>query len=151
MLETDCLLVWGFDGKSGLHWHPTVVSRVSKGNVFPYSLGTEGFLGDLIMDSLLFPEDETKMLEPGWRLVFFQVQQEKDLKFQALGKALMVSEFPSNELLKNKTENNLSHLMDSITYFYLMLGIINMMMTYKMESKDHLLESMSVFEWGKGG
>lgn len=103
------------------------------------------------MDSLLFPEDETKMLEPGWRLVFFQVQQEKDLKFQALGKALMVSEFPSNELLKNKTENNLSHLMDSITYFYLMLGIINMMMTYKMESKDHLLESMSVFEWGKGG
>lgn len=59
------------------------------------------------MDSLLFPKEETKMLEWAGRLVFFQMQEGKDLKFQVLGNALRALEFPSNKFFKNKTENNL--------------------------------------------
>ena len=59
------------------------------------------------MDSLLFPKEETKMLEWAGRLVFFQMQEGKDLKFQVLGNALRALEFPSNKFFKNKTENTL--------------------------------------------
>ena len=47
------------------------------------------------------------MLEWAGRLVFFQMQEGKDLKFQVLGNALRALEFPSNKFFKNKTENNL--------------------------------------------
>lgn len=35
MPERDCLLVWGFDGKSWLYWHSTVVSQSFQGRCFP--------------------------------------------------------------------------------------------------------------------
>lgn len=68
------------------------------------------------------------------RLVFFQMQEEKDLKFQVLGNALRALEFPSNKFFKNKAENNLYYLMDKRHLFllciYCTLVFILMMMTY---------------------
>lgn len=89
-----------------------------------------------------------------------------NLKFQVLGNALRTSEFPFNKLFKNKTENNLSYLMDSISlfllYIYCMLAIINMMRTYMTDSgrspsgkceciwvrKGRLLVQGTIPKWG---
>lgn len=61
------------------------------------------------------------MLEWVGRLVFFQMQEEKDLKFQVLGNALRALECPSNKFFNNKAENNLDYLMDSVTCFHYVL------------------------------
>lgn len=68
--------------------------RVSKGDVSPYSLGTEWSLEVFTMDSLLSPEGETKMLELGERLVFFQMQQEnKNLEPQVPSSGKCIEDF----------------------------------------------------------
>lgn len=153
------------DAREGLFtslrfWWKVLVVWVPKNGV-PEFLRERFSLTPLVLSAcsnfspwIVSSKEETKMLEWVRRLVFFQMQEEKDLKFQVLGNALRALEFPSNKFFKNKAENNLYYLMDSITCFYYVfiahLSLFSWWWRTRWIPENHL-ESIRVFRSGKGG